>query len=76
MQESIQEKNEKTKNINSQNKEEDILKNDNLNNNNVNESSDFEKEDQPFFIMTLEFEKGKYKKIKIYPDSDPTELAD
>ena len=25
--------------------------------------------------MTLEFEKGKYKKIKIYPDSDPTELA-
>ena len=75
MQESIQEKNEKTKNINSQNKEEDILKNDNLNNNNINESSDFEKEDQPFFIMTLEFEKGKYKKIKIYPDSDPTELA-
>ena len=75
MQESIQEKNEKTKNINSQNKEEDILKNDNLNNNNVNESSDFEKEDQPFFIMTLEFEKEKYKKIKIYPDSDPTELA-
>ena len=72
-------KNEKNKNSNSINKEQNILNNDNINNSNnkSNESSDFEKEedDQPFFIMTLEFEKGKYKKIKIYPDSDPTELA-
>jgi len=72
-------KNEKNKNSNSNYKEQNILNNDNINNSNnkSNESSDFEKEedDQPFFIMTLEFEKGKYKKIKIYPDSDPTELA-
>lgn len=34
-----------------------------------------EKENQPFFIMTLEFEKGKQKKIKIFPNSDPTELS-
>ena len=34
-----------------------------------------EKDNQPFFIMTLEFEKGKQKKIKIFPNSDPTELS-
>ena len=72
-------KNEKIKNSNSIYKEQNILKNENINNSNnkINDSSDFEndEDDQPFFIMTLEFEKGKYKKIKIYPDSDPTELA-
>ena len=72
-------KNEKIKNSNSNYNEQNILKNENINNSNnkSNDSSDFEKDedDQPFFIMTLEFEKGKYKKIKIYPDSDPTELA-
>ena len=77
MQELLEEKNEKIKNINFKNQKEHILKNENLNNNNnINEYLDNEKEsEQPFFIMTLEFEKGKYKKIKIYPDSDPTELA-
>ena len=39
--------------------------------NSLNASSD----NQPFFIMTLEFEKGKQKKIKIFPNSDPTELS-
>lgn len=41
--------------------------------NSLNASS--EKDTQPFFIMTLEFEKGKQKKIKIFPNSDPTELS-
>ena len=30
---------------------------------------------QPFFKMTLEFEKGKHKHIKIFPTSDPDELS-
>ena len=72
----------KNKNINFLNQQELIFQNEiKINkNNNKNEIFDFLKEEkeeieQPFFIMTLEFEKGKYKKIKIFPDSDPTELA-
>ena len=72
----------KNKNINFLNQQELIFQNENKfnKNNNKNEIFDFLKEEkeeieQPFFIMTLEFEKGKYKKIKIFPDSDPTELA-
>ena len=72
------------KNMNFLNQQEQVFKNDILNNkkynNNKNEIFNFLKEEkeeieQPFFIMTLEFEKGKHKKIKIFPDSDPTELA-
>ena len=29
----------------------------------------------PIYIMTLELEKGKPEKIKIYPDSDPMQIA-
>ena len=55
MQELLEEKNEKIKNINFKNQKEYILKNENLNNNNnINEYLDNEKEsEQPFFIMTL-----------------------
>ena len=72
------------KNMNFLNQQEQVFKNDILNNKkynkNKNEIFNFLKEEkeeieQPFFIMTLEFEKGKHKKIKIFPDSDPTELA-
>ena len=38
-------------------------------------SSSALEETQPFFKMTLEFEKGKHKHIKIFPTSDPDELS-
>ena len=38
-------------------------------------SSSALEETQPFFKMTLEFEKGKHKHIKIFPSSDPDELS-
>ena len=78
----FEEKYNKNKNMNFLNQQEQILQNEIKNNKNYNKNEifDFFKEEkgeieQPFFIMTLEFEKGKYKKIKIFPDSDPTELA-
>ena len=40
-----------------------------------NNKENLKENEQSFFIMTLECENGKFDKIKIYPDSEPEELA-
>ena len=48
-------------------KEKDKAENKKSRNKNLNKD--------PIYIMTLELEKGKPEKIKIYPDSDPMQIA-
>ena len=42
---------------------------------NIIDSDEIKENEKSFFIMTLECENGKFDQIKIYPDSEPEELA-
>ena len=76
------------KNFNSKEYNDKVINENNLNNNideynsnntknsiNIIDSNDIKENEKSFFIMTLECENGKFDQIKIYPDSEPEELA-
>ena len=76
------------KNFNSKEFNDKVNNRNNLNNNieeyncnnsknsiNIIDSDEIKENEKSFFIMTLECENGKFDQIKIYPDSEPEELA-
>jgi len=73
--ECIDNKNDINKNENLENQNE-ISNSGNASYNNIINNEDYnESSEEPLYIMTLELEKGKSEKLRIYPNSDPYNTA-
>ena len=46
-----------------------------VNHNDTTTNKEQQDDNKPFFVMTLEFEKGKQEYIKIFPNTDPDEVS-
>jgi hypothetical protein len=46
-----------------------------VNHNDITSNKEQQDDNKPFFVMTLEFEKGKQEYIKIFPHTDPDEVS-
>jgi hypothetical protein len=46
-----------------------------VNHNDITSNKEQQDDNKPFFVMTLEFEKGKQEYIKIFPNTDPDEVS-